>query len=113
MLSLMWIARYTGTESASHFTVEWGALAGTSNRSTHWIPELNSVVLPLKPIWLGFAINVVFYATSIAGIVIIYNGFVFMRRRQMGMCGNCGYMRFDSNECCPECGLSCGLSPLN
>ena len=61
-------------------------------------------VLPLQPIWPGFAINTAFYA------LILWLPFApFQLRRYMrikrGLCIKCGYdLRGTEHEVCPECG---------
>ena len=61
--------------------------------------------LPLHPIWLGFAINTVFYAAILW--MLWLSPFVVRRviRRKRGHCIKCGYdLRATSGGGCPECG---------
>ena len=66
-------------------------------------------VVPLRPIWSGFAINTLFYATILW--LVIPGPFVLRRlirrhlRRKRGLCVICGYdLRHAEHEVCPECG---------
>ena len=72
-----------------------------------WFPRngrKTTRALPLAPIWPGFAINTIFYAT------ILWLPFApFQLRRYVrvkrGCCINCGYdLRGDFSAGCPECG---------
>ena len=65
--------------------------------------------LPLHPIWLGFAINTVFYA-ALLWIVTLGPGTARrIIRRKQGRCINCGYdLRHADHNACPECG-----TPIN
>ncbi len=61
--------------------------------------------LPLRPIWPGFAINTIFYATILW--LFIPGPFVLRRliRRKRGLCVACGYdLRDNLAAGCPECG---------
>ena len=65
--------------------------------------------LPLRPIWPGFAVNTLFYATILW--LLIPGPFVLRRliRRKRGRCPKCGYdLRGQPPEAgaggCPECG---------
>ena len=75
-----------------------------SDRSIPWDVE-NPRVIPLRPIWPGFAINTVFYAA------ILWMPFApFQLRRYVrvkrGHCVKCGYdLRGVEHEVCPECGV--------
>ncbi|MEE9129392.1 MAG: hypothetical protein V3T84_05190 [Phycisphaerales bacterium] len=63
-------------------------------------------VLPLRPIWLGFAINTVFYAAILW--LLTLGPFTARRhiRRKRGLCLKCGYdLRGAEHEACPECGF--------
>ena len=62
--------------------------------------------LPLRPIWPGFALNTVFYATLLWPLV---RGSVALRRFwrvQQGFCPTCAYP-IGKSSVCTECG--CGL----
>jgi len=66
-------------------------------------------VLPLRPIWPGFAINTVFYAVV---LWLLFAGpFVVRRRRRIrrGLCPKCAYdlrNRPTDSTTCPECGAT-------
>ena len=63
--------------------------------------------LPLRPIWPGFAINTIFYATILW--LLIPGPFVLRRyiRRKRGLCVACGYdLRHAEHDACPECGAA-------
>jgi len=79
-----------------------------------WIPKSNGdsahivngirlssgKLLPLRPIWPGFAINTLFYAA------IVFAAPVKVRRRRRikrGLCPNCAYP-IGAGEICSECG---------
>jgi len=59
--------------------------------------------LPLRPIWSGFAVNTLFYATFLW--LLICGPFVLRRfiRVKRGLCPACAYQRGES-EVCSECG---------
>ncbi|MEE9128699.1 MAG: hypothetical protein V3T84_01680 [Phycisphaerales bacterium] len=60
--------------------------------------------VPLRPIWLGFAINTVFYALILS---VPFAPFTLRRliRRKRGHCIKCGYdLRGDFSAGCPKCG---------
>ena len=62
-------------------------------------------VLPLRPLWSGFAINTVFYAALLW--MLWLSPFVVRRaiHRKRGHCLKCGYdLRGDFSAGCPECG---------
>ncbi len=70
-------------------------------------------ILPLKPIWPGFVLNVVFYALLAAAIRMAW--WVSMTRRRIrknirnGKCRvlRCGYL-VEGQSVCPECGTEQG-----
>ena len=60
---------------------------------------------PLRPLWPGFAINTLFYATILW--LLVPGPFVLRRflRVRRGLCVACGYdLRGDFSQGCPECG---------
>ncbi len=62
-------------------------------------------VIPLRPLWLGFAVNSVFYAAILWPLIC--GPFVLRRhiRRKRGLCITCGYdVRHADHDACPECG---------
>ncbi len=73
---------------------------------------VRSIALPLEPIWPGFAINTIFYATILWPVIL--GPFALRRfiRRKRGLCVACGYdLRHAEHDACPECGAAI-LSPL-
>ena len=79
------------------------------------VREARYRVLPLRPIWPGFAINTIFYAALLW--MLWLSPFVVRRvvRRRRGRCINCGYdLRGTSGgggEVCPECGAQSAQGP--
>ncbi len=63
-----------------------------------------SLVIPLRPIWLGLAADVAFWSFASAAVLI---GIVQLRcahRRRRGLCTVCGYnLRGTTEPRCPEC----------
>ena len=71
----------------------WIALAG------------RDFLIPLRPIWPGFAINTVFYA-AILGLLFAAPGSVRRWRRiRRGLCAKCAYP-IGTSEVCTECGAA-------
>ena len=63
-------------------------------------------LLPLRPLWPGFAINTIFYAAILWFVML--GPFTARRiiRRKRGQCIKCGYdLRGAEHEACPECGV--------
>ncbi|MEZ6241931.1 MAG: hypothetical protein R3B57_02710 [Phycisphaerales bacterium] len=61
------------------------------------------MLLPLRPIWPGFAIDAVFYA-GVCWVMLAAPGVVVRwRRRRRGRCPACGY-DLAGLDACPECG---------
>ena len=60
-------------------------------------------LLPLQPIWPGFAVNMTFYATFLW--LLICGPFVLRRfiRVRRGLCPACAYPMGES-DVCSECG---------
>ncbi len=64
-------------------------------------------VLPIRPIWPGFAINTGFYAAILWPLIC--GPFALRRRirRKRGWCVACGYdLRHADHDGCPECGAT-------
>ncbi len=62
-------------------------------------------LLPLHPLWPGFAINTIFYAAILW--LLTLGPFTARRiiRHKRNRCINCGYdLRGAEHEVCPECG---------
>lgn len=61
--------------------------------------------LPLKPLWFGFMINLVFYALVLWLITLAALTVRRLIRNRRGRCIKCGYdLRGDISQGCPECG---------
>jgi hypothetical protein len=66
----------------------------------------NVVILPVRPLWLGFAADAAVYSTVVAGCVLV-PGVVRRRLRiRAGRCPACGYQIMGMTGPCPECGRS-------
>ena len=67
------------------------------------MPFAEARVIPLRPLWPGFAINTVFYAVVLW--LLIPGPFVLRRfvRVRRGLCPACAYPRGES-DVCSECG---------
>jgi hypothetical protein len=88
----------------------------SATSTVHWAIDLKGPQgrlgfprrLPLRPIWPGFAINTVFYATILW--LLFVGPFALRRWRRMkrGLCPKCGYDLRGSapsdSAMCPECG---------
>ncbi len=73
--------------------------------SLPWWNDYAPRILPLRPIWPGFAINTLFYGAILW--LPLRSPFALRRhtRRKRGLCVNCGYdLRGDLEHGCPECG---------
>ncbi|MCH8166084.1 MAG: hypothetical protein IH889_10795 [Planctomycetes bacterium] len=73
--------------------------------SLPWWGDYAPRILPLRPIWPGFAINTIFYAAILW--LPIRGPFALRRhiRRKRGLCVACGYdLRHADHDACPECG---------
>ena len=70
------------------------------------MPEL-AFVLPVRPLWPGFAVNTLFYAGVLW--VLFCGPFALRRmiRRRRGQCAHCAYP-IGQNERCTECGADVG-----
>ena len=64
-----------------------------------------SVMLPLRPIWPGFAINTAFHAGLLRLLIPVPFALRKHIRRKRGLCVKCGYdLKGAEHEACPECG---------
>ena len=75
------------------------------------LPEFESLtprVIPLRPLWPGFAINTIFYAAVLW--VLFAAPFTLRRWRRIkrGQCASCGYSLRGTPDIdkCPECGAT-------
>lgn len=63
------------------------------------------VVLPLRPITIGAALNTAFYAAALAGVWFVVGAVRRAMLRRRGRCVHCGYdLRHDYGSGCSECG---------
>lgn len=85
--------------------VEWGITASFLTHSgDQW-------VLPLRPVWPGFIMNVIVYTvawimlmTMMKGSYVVVSGYFRLSR---GRCARCGYMLVNvRSDVCPECGVA-------
>lgn len=82
----------------------WPKKIGWENWNTGPTPDY--AILPLRPIWPGFAINTIFYASLLW--LVTLGPFTARKviRRKRGFCIECGYdLRGDFSTGCPECGF--------
>ncbi len=63
--------------------------------------------LPLRPLWLGFAVNTVLFASISWGLALLLVTSRDSIRRERGHCIKCGYdLRHADHRACPECGAA-------
>ena len=68
-------------------------------------PSTSDAILPLRPLWPGFAINTAFYAAILWLLALLPFTARRMIRHNRGHCLKCGYdLRGDFSGGCPECG---------
>jgi hypothetical protein len=70
-----------------------------------WTSDWLNAALPLRPIWPGFLVNSVLFATP---LWLIFDGIRMVRRivrRRLGLCADCAYP-ISANPVCTECGAS-------
>lgn len=81
-------------------TIDDGILVASDPAS-----DYQRTVLPLRPIWMGFVIDTVFFA-AIAFATLFGPGMLKRAaRRRGGHCERCGYdLRAATGATCPECG---------
>ncbi len=63
----------------------------------------NRPIVPLRPIWPGFAINTAFYAVLLWCMFFSFGAYRRHRRRARGRCPQCAYP-IGSSDVCTECG---------
>lgn len=93
-----------------HEGANWHAprtVLSTDARSDYTLPiklgPTDTLYLPLRPVWPGFAVNAAFYA-GVCWSLLATPGFVRRwSRRRRGRCAACGY-DLSGLEACPECG---------
>jgi hypothetical protein len=64
-------------------------------------PESN---LPLRPLWIPFALNTLLFAGAIHGTLALIAELRRRHRRRRGRCPSCGYA-LGGLATCPECGM--------
>jgi hypothetical protein len=63
--------------------------------------------IPLQLLWVGFAINTIFYGVLLWLAMLGLLRARRVRRRKRGLCIKCGYdLRGTEHEVCPECGAT-------
>ena len=88
--------------------------AEVSAKSFHWGiefkrrgktagPQVNPVMLPMFPLWVGFFTNSAIYALPFAIIMTIASACRLLIRRFRNQCSVCGYPR-GTSPVCTECG---------
>ena len=113
--SFGWPARSLQTETWHNYEIRSGRRLVDHPEPNVWNEGLRVdwglKVLPLRPIWPGFAINTIIYAAVLWLVFCAWPGFVRRRvRRGRGQCLHCGYdLRGQPPEAgasrkCPECG---------
>ncbi len=111
-LPALWCAPATadpmGSDEIDHPAV--GGIALESRPPPYW-RTFRVRTLPLRPIWVGFAINSVFYASVLWMLMLCPHTLRRVIRRKRGWCVECGYdLRGASGGnsggggACPECG---------
>ena len=93
--------------------LKWGPIRATSwrtgNSGTHFVSALpadavsTGKYLPLKPLFGGFAVNVVFYAACLGIPLAGFRATRAYLRVRAGRCPRCSYP-FSSSSVCSECG---------
>ncbi len=103
---------FFGTDSnqrrvcASHVLSGWPARSMSGEAwDAGQLPKWSNRRIPLRPIWPGFAINTIFYATLL--YLLIFGPFALRRflRLRRGLCPKCAYPMGES-AVCTECGGS-------
>ncbi len=73
----------------------------------------NDVLVPLRRLWLAFAVNSLFYAIVSASVLASIVALRRVIRRKRAHCIKCSYdLRGAEHETCPECGAVCGPSTV-
>lgn len=68
------------------------------------------VIIPLLPVWPGFAINVLFWMAICLLARLLFRAAIRGRRRRRGLCPGCTYP-IKGMSACPECGRAHGETP--
>jgi hypothetical protein len=86
--------KHLPTRSAIELPAPWGYRGVAKPR-----------IIPLKPIWPGFAINTIFYAAMLWLLFVTPGAARRWRRRRRGLCPNCAYP-VGQSPTCTECGYT-------
>lgn len=87
-----------------HFESGSRTLASRAPRLTLRAPfRSDPIELPMRPIWIGFAVDALIYACVIRAMFFGATWWRGRRRRKRGMCRRCGHPH-DVATTCPECG---------
>lgn len=71
--------------------------------------KADRLVLPLRPIWPGFAVDTLLYGAVVFMLYCVPGMVREAVRRHRGACARCGYdVRGSTGSVCPECGASEG-----
>ncbi len=81
--------------------------SGTFELPREILPRSWGTEVPVRPIWTGFAINSLLYATAVCLLAMIPPRIRRHLRRRAGRCPNCNYdLRATTTGACPECGAA-------
>ena len=104
------IALSSERRRAANFTQEqrWGLVVPGKGRRHigQFFGAPTPRVLPLRPVWPGFIVNTLAYATVWLVLLMIPGAIRGRRRTRKGLCRHCGYdlSATPSTNPCPECG---------
>jgi hypothetical protein len=120
-------------DEVTAYAAGWPVLSMTGDlflssdrRDHHWVVthtvtdrrgQRQQRILPLRPLWPGFAVNTVFYAGILSGRWLLFAAPFALRkwrRIRRGLCSKCGYdlrggggrNRPNDSAVCPECGAT-------
>lgn len=83
-----------------HSVTHWGIPLTTKS-----LPEFDSPILPLRPIWPGFAVNMLAYAGLLWGLFLSGSALRRALRAYRRQCRTCGYP-IGTSPVCTECGAA-------
>ena len=76
-------------------------------RTSDWLMQKRAgILLPIQPLWPGFAMNTIFYAVILSAAWLLFAFPIALRRRRRikrGLCPACAYP-VGTNSVCTECG---------